>query len=198
MKLFTGTVAVVLTAITLTACSGSPTSPSALSGSFARIGIQADSNESDSPGWSAADLRFATDLANTEFALLAFGTRAETLSDGQDVALFASELRRHYESAFAELTQVGGNRLPRITTLNSDDQNFNTRLTSVTGSEFDRMFMQYVVETLRSNLALLTTQGLMASSDLARLAASEAQSEAELLRRGLEIARAVGVTGLGD
>jgi len=196
MKRFTGMAAVVLAAIILTACSGGPTSPSALSGSFARIGVQADSNDGDSHGWSSSDLAFATALANTHFALLAFGTRAETLSDGQDVAMFASELRRHYESASTELTQVGGNRLPQILTLNSTDQRFNARLSSVSGSEFDRMFMSYVVDTLTSNLALLRSQGLMASSDLARLAASQAESEAELLRRGREIARSVGVTGL--
>lgn len=192
-KQFTGTAAIVLAAITFTACSdGTMTSPSAVTGVFSGSGIQRDSNDSDSPGWSASDLAFATDLANTEFALIAFGTRAETLADAHHVAKFASELRRHYESAFVELEQVGGTRLPKITMLNSTAQRFNTRLSSATGSEFDRLFMRYVVETLTSNLALLQNQGLQASSDLSRLAASEAQSEAELLRRGREIASTVG------
>ncbi len=192
-KQFTGTAAVVLAAITFTACSdGTMTSPSAVTGGFSGIGIQRDSNDSDSPTWSASDLAFATDLANTEFALATFGRRAETLADGHDVGKFASELRRHYEAALLELQHVGGTRLPRITTLNSVDQRFDVRLASASGSEFDRLFMRYVVETLTSNLARLGRQGLAASSDLARLAESESQKEAQLLQRGLEIASAVG------
>jgi hypothetical protein len=106
IKELSGTAACILAVITLTACSGMPTSPTGFSRASSAPGVQFDSNDGTAGGWSSSERSAATFLQNTEFALLTFDTRAETLADRREVRLLASELRRHYEAALDELQQV--------------------------------------------------------------------------------------------
>lgn len=169
-----------------------PTSPSGFSGSSSTPGIQFDSNDGTAHTWSSSDRSAATFLQNTEFALLTFGTRAETLGDRQEVRALARELRRHYEGALDELQQVSGDQLPRITSLNATNQQYDTQLASATGSAFDRLFIQYVVQIIATNMDRMRSQNLSSSSALGQLVSSEMQSESALLRAARELAPMVG------
>jgi len=204
MKQFALRAGLLLSAVTLAACGGgSPTSPSSLPHSVVGLGgIHADDSGSGSSSNTFQNAlftpqqNFASSLANVGFALEQWAIRAEDDADRQEVRLFARELRRHFFDLQDTLESIAGGQFTHIRSFSSTNasvQQSNSQLERVSGSAFDRMFMNFTVQILSTTATGIANSGMSSDSPLGRYASGRMSDVSSLLRYAREVARIVAV-----
>ena len=172
----------MLMSFTFAACSGMPTSPSAISGgaqgSFGRANVLVSDSDRQ-----AAEVDRSYDLAIIQISEL-----AENRADLPSVKFLARQLLQDFKDAITQLVEISEDRRT-TTTLSAAHQAVYDRLKVISGSEFDRAYIAEISTLLQTGITDYTAQSTSGTSTQLR---AHAAGMASMLRTYLAMAQELG------
>jgi putative membrane protein len=108
---------------------------------------------------SAADQKFVKDAAQGGMAEVELGKLATEKASSDDVKKFGQRMQDDHSKANDELKQIAGSKgvtLPE--TMNAKDKALQTRLSKLSGTTFDRAYMQAMVKDHKQDVADFTKE----------------------------------------
>jgi putative membrane protein len=137
----------------------------------------------------SAFLRVAGQDGRAEVALAEL---AATRAQSPDVKAYATRLRRDHEKANAELETIARQMNVTVSEPSTAQQDVKRRLQGLSGAEFDRAYIQQMVEDHEKAVAAFTTASKGAGAEVKAFAAKTLPTLQAHLTRAKALARQLG------
>lgn len=139
---------------------------------------------------SASDQKFVKDAAQGGMAEVELGKLATEKASSDDVKKFGQRMQDDHSKANDELKQIAGSKgvtLPE--TMNAKDKALQTRLSKLSGTSFDKAYMQAMVKDHKQDVADFTKESKSGSdSDIQGFASKTLPTLKEHLQQAEGIA----------
>jgi hypothetical protein len=139
-------------ALTAVACGESPTSPSRINSAFApntlNRTVTGDTGSTANAEFTAADSSYVAYEASANLTLAEIGYLAHKNGDSLQVKGFGFQLWQDFRAAQEDLSNTAGASAIRNATMNMADLATFNSLRRLSGSQFDKEFVRWVIDEL--------------------------------------------------